>query len=55
MLAAVPEQLEAEARVLDVAVREQQQVPGPGGGGQQAEGPQGPPQLSAAPCWGRSL
>ena len=55
MLAVVPEQLEAEAGVLDVSVRQQQQVPGPGGGRQQAEGLQGAPQLSAAACWWWSL
>lgn len=55
MLAAVPEQLEGEGGVLDVAVGQQQQVPGPAGGRQQAEGPQRPPQLSAAPCLGRGL
>lgn len=46
---AVPEQPQGELGVLHVAVRQQQEVPDAAGRGQQAEGPQGPPQLGAAP------
>lgn len=51
MLSVVSEQLQGELGVLDVAVRQQQQVPGAAGRRQEAEGPQGPPQLSAASYW----
>lgn len=50
-----PEQLQGQLRVLDVTVGQQQQVPDAAGGRQQAEGPQGPPQLSAAPYWSEAL
>lgn len=55
MLHAVPEQLQGQLGVLDVAVGQQQQVPEAAGGRQQAEGPQGPPQLGAAPYWSQAL
>lgn len=54
-LSVVPEQLQGELRVLDVAVRQQQQVPDAAGRRQQAESSQGPPQLSAAPYWRETL
>jgi len=47
----VSQQPQGELGVLHVAVRQQQQVPHAAGRRQQAEGPQGPPQLGAAPCW----
>lgn len=50
-----PEQLQGQIGVLDVAVGQQQQVPEAAGGRQQAEGPEGPPQLSAAPYWSQAL
>lgn len=55
MLHAVPEQLQGQLGVLHVAVGQQQQVPEAAGGRQQAEGPQGPPQLGAAPYWSEAL
>lgn len=48
VLHAAPEQLQGQLRVLDVTVGQQQQIPEAAGGRQQAEGPQGPPQLGAA-------
>lgn len=55
MLHAGPEQLQGQLGVLDVTVGQQQQIPEAAGGRQQAEGPQGPPQLSAAPYWSEAL
>lgn len=55
MLNVASEQLQGELCVLDVAVRQQQQVPDTMGWRQQAESTQGPPQLSAAPYWGKAL
>lgn len=55
VLHAVPEQLQGQLRVLDVTVRQQQQVSDAPGRRQQAEGPQGPPQLGAAPYWSEAL
>lgn len=51
MLSVVSEQPQGELGVLDVTVRQQQQVPGAARRRQEAEGPQGPPQLSAASYW----
>lgn len=55
MLHTAPEQLQGQLGVLDVTVGQQQQIPDAAGGRQQAEGPQGPPQLSAAPYWSEAL
>lgn len=55
MLSVVPDQLQGERGVLDVAVGEQQQVPHAARRRQQAESPQGPPQLGAAPLWDKTL
>lgn len=55
VLSVVSEQLQGELRALDVAVRQQHQVPDAAGRRQQAESPQGPPQLGAAPYWGETL
>lgn len=55
MLHAVPEQLQGQLGVLDVTVRQQQQVSDAPGRGQQAEGAQGPPQLGGAPYWSEAL
>lgn len=55
VLHAGPEQLQGQLGVLDVAVGQQQQVPEAAGGRQQAEVPQGPPQLGAAPYWSKAL
>lgn len=49
MLDVISEQLQRGRRVLDVAVRQQQQVSHAVGRRQQAECPERPPQLSAAP------
>lgn len=55
VLSVVSEQLQGELCVLDVAVRQQQQVPDASGRRQQAERSQGPPQLSAASYWREAL
>lgn len=55
VLHAVPEQLQGQLGVLDVTVRQQQQVSDAPGRRQQAQGPQGPPQLGAAPYWSEAL
>lgn len=55
MLGAGSEQPQRGLRVLDVAVRQQQQVPDAPARRQQAESSQGPPQLSAAPHLGEEL
>lgn len=55
VLSVVPEQLQGERGVLDVAVGDQQQVPHAARRRQQAESPQGPPQLGAAPFWEKTL
>lgn len=49
VLSIVSEQLQGELGVLDVAVRQQQQVPDAARWRQQAERSQGTPQLSASP------
>lgn len=55
VLSVVPDQLQGERGVLDVAVGKQQQVPHAARRRQQAESPQGPPQLCAAPFWEKTL
>lgn len=55
MLNVVSEQPQGELCILDVAVRQQQQVPDAARRRQQAESSQGPPQLSAAPYWREAL
>lgn len=55
MLSVVPDQLQGERGVLDVAVGKQQQVPRAARRRQQAESPQGLPQLGAAPLWEKTL
>lgn len=49
VLSVLSEQLQGDRSVLDVAVRQQQQVTDAGGWRQQAERPERPPQLSTAP------
>lgn len=49
MLNVVSEQLQGDCSVLNVAVRQQQQVTHARGRWQQAEGLERPPQLGAAP------
>lgn len=55
VLSVVLDQLQCERGVLDVAVGKQQHVPHAAGRRQQAESPQGPPQLCAAPFWEKTL
>lgn len=55
MLNIFPEQPQGDLCVLDVAIRQEQQVPNAAGRRQQAEGSQRPPQLSAAPHWREAL
>lgn len=55
VLGVVSEQPQGELGVLDVSVRQQQQVPEAARRRQQAESSQGPPQLGAAPYWRGAL
>lgn len=55
MCSVVSEQLQGERCILDVAIRQQKQVPDATGRRQQAESSQGSPQLSAAPYWRQVL